>query len=117
MAAISRIYVNEAGPCDSEAYKADGEMTQLVQKYLDSFQDIQIVTYKGEATKTGKELITSMLANHNFNEAVIKDGFQEAGIACACNPAKGMSCMMMFANGVRSNSVNASDWMKITEKD
>ena len=115
LSAIARIYVNEAGPCNHDISQANADIAKLVQQRLRFFKDAQVVTYQGDSQDTGKDLLIEMLKEENFNAAVKEEIYDELGVACSCNPLKGLQCMMIFGSGIKQGDISdAPDFLEVT---
>lgn len=69
----ARDFLDEAAPCDLDKTPQGQSIVNIFNRHIESYEDLEIVTFKGESKNSGKDLIETMLAHQQF-EASVKNG-------------------------------------------
>lgn len=100
LAAIALAFENSAAPCDSEV-NADGDSLMVFAlDIIEDYDELHLLSYEGPFTEDPKDVISDQLRRGRFDKDQFYGRFEEMGVGCTCNGAKGMECLMIFGSGI-----------------
>jgi hypothetical protein len=104
LAAIALAFENEASPCDSPVNKKGESLMVFALNYIDEYEALHMLSFEGPYTSNPKDILMDQLRRSRFDEGQFNGKFEEMGVGCSCNGAKGMECLMIFGTQIKLDS-------------
>lgn len=96
--------------------KAGDSLLLFVLDNIDDYDELHMVSYEGPYTPEPKDVIIDQLKKKRFDQDQFYGRFDELGVGCTCNGAKGMECLMIFGGNVQFAKTFKPNWTNIAER-
>jgi hypothetical protein len=118
LAAIALAFENEAAPCDAPTNKKGESLMVFALNYIEDYEALHMISYEGPYSSNPKDVLIDIIKKNRFDEDQQNGKFEELGVGCSCNGARGMECLLIFGSQIRLDSKFKlkPDWSPIVQK-
>ena len=102
----ARHYANDVGPCDAQITTQGLNLfSTVVPQYVGSYGELNGVVYIGESIRA-PEMMKELIYRHEFIDEMKNAEFDQAGVACACNPVQDLICVIIYGKDIEQNVID-----------